>query len=215
MKIKFSELALAELESRFTGLRNTIRPVKCEDQYVGNTLDIVKCKKIPDNFRQAVEERGAEKCLILILESPHVDEFRDANNPGPAKGVTGRNIARYFDRVEGLKLYSSKGYGLILMNAIQYQCSLGEPTDCFRDDIFHSVWNNGGESDFLERLQSAFRRGDIIANCCTKGDKKPYLRDLVQKAITEIDNNDFGQVLRRNHPSCWFAPKRQKTLPLP
>ena len=102
--------------------------------------------------------------MILILESPHKDEFK--GEPGPARGATGHAISSQLMNVIGLRQFSD--YGLILMNAIQYQCSLGKPTAKHRDTVFRRVWGSGGAEDFKDRLKTTYRPGDVIVNCCTK-----------------------------------------------
>lgn len=210
MEIEFGNIATAELKKRFEGLQREIETKICEDQFVGKISDFIPLQnEFP--MRVATTKRPAGlSCLVLILESPHKDEF-NATPPVPANGITGTNIRSYIMQVEGLAAYSE--FGLILMNAIQFQCSLGAPTDCFRDDIFRAVWvdDDLGRSNFQKRLRDVFISGDVIVNCCTKGKKKPYLRDLVQEAIDKINNKEFKKVKRRNHPSCWYAPDRRKS----
>jgi len=141
----------------------------------------------------------------MILESPHKDEFF-GGGAAPANGNTGSNIKAWVaDESLG---FNTKDFGLILMNAIQYQCSLGCPTSYYRDDVFRDVWSNGGSNDFLERLDSVYHRGDVVVNCCTKGNGQPSLRRLVQTAIT-APQSDFGVVEQRNHPSSWWSQQNR------
>lgn len=62
----------------------------CPDQYVGKIVTF--SDPIPDfSIRESVDYRSQdEKCVILVLESPHIEEF--ANSPSPAKGKTGDRI---------------------------------------------------------------------------------------------------------------------------
>ena len=71
----------------------------------------------------------------MVLESPHVDEF--IGNIGPAKGFTGDMIRNFLHEV--INLQDVDGFGLVLINAIQHQCSLGTSTSAHRDKIFRAA----------------------------------------------------------------------------
>ncbi len=177
------------------------RPVEareCPDQYFGLIGDVDG--KSEFSTRTPSHGRPLAACVILVLESPHVDEF--IGMPGPAKGATGEMIRKHL--VSSLGLPGVRDHGLLLVNAIQHQCSLGANTLVYRDRIFRAVWANGGESDFCNRMVSLFRPGDVLVNCCTKGnDFEVYspLRNLVESvlrdALPEVES------LRRTHPASW------------
>lgn len=197
----FEDIAKAVL------LEKAARPIearRCPDQYVGL---ISQFFYNPSDFpeRVLVESRPSDiKCVIMILESPHIDEF--SNSLGTEKGQTGRLIRANFLLVNGLSEYNN--HGLILINAVQNQCSLGSSTDCYRDDVFATVWQNGAKEDFIRRLNSIFQPGDVIVNCCTKGNmKNNELRRLVQQSIP----SDKGEVLRRTHPSSWYSERNRNS----
>jgi hypothetical protein len=176
----------------------------CPDQYVG-VISQFSSSNVDFPERVSVENRPPNlRCVVMILESPHIEEF--SNSPGPAKGQTGKLIRKHFLRVKGLSEYES--YGLILMNAVQNQCSLGSPTDCYRDNVFFNAWQNGAKDYFIRRLNALFRTGDVAVNCCTKGKKKKNeLRRLVQQAIPD----DKNEVLRRTHPSSWYSEQNRNS----
>lgn len=197
----FPAVAKRELRAREARIEKRL----CPDQYFGKVKLIERAGEL--SVRQAAVHRTAEKCLLLVLESPHVSEFD--NDPGPAKGTSGKNIAKFLRQVRGLESFGD--HGLILINAIQYQCSLGFATDEFRDRVFTELWNTGGREDFISRLTRLYKAGDTLVNCCTKGAANipsNELRVLVQSAICHAL---LGvSVMRRNHPSCWhFRAKRQ------
>lgn len=197
----FVDLASAVIRNKISSIENRF----CPDQYVG-IISSFRADQGDFPVRLAENERPAGlKCLIMIIESPHIEEF--IGDPCPAKGKTGQLIRKWIRKVPGLSAYG--GYGLILVNAIQYQCSLGAPTRCFRDDVFKAAWREGGEEAFIERLKGICRNGDAIANCCTNGNiKKTELRQLVQAAITKIEMR--CPVHRRTHPSSWYSEKNRK-----
>jgi len=176
----------------------------CPDQYLGKVAGFVE---VPlSEGRTPAQKRTSEPCILLILESPHKEEF--VGEPGPAKGFTGEMIKQHLGTVLGLP--NIENYGLILVNAIQHQCSLGSNTTVYRDRIFRAVWSNGGAENFQNRIVSIFQVGDLIVNCCTKGnDFELYgpLRNLVEVALkASIPNTES---VRRTHPSSWFEAKQR------
>jgi hypothetical protein len=134
-----------------------------------------------------------------------VKEFPQDKGPAPANGSTGLNIRNHLSKMRGLE--NAAGFGLLLINAIQHQCSLGLPTNVARDRLFLEVWRSGGRDSFTTDLYKLFRPGDIVVNACTKGGgRKPadQLRVLVQDAIRSVLPDET--VLRRTHPSSWHFP---------
>jgi len=170
----------------------------CPDQYLGQLTAIMGKPQFP--FRLDAVQRTGTPCVVMVLESPHKDEF--IGDSGPAKGFTGDMIRNYLH--EALSQHNVEGFGLVLVNAIQHQCSLGISTSEHRDKVFRAVWGQGGRENFVTRLRSVLRPGDVVMNCCTKGNdfelNKP-LRSLVQASIRlhfpEV------QTIRRMHPASW------------
>lgn len=170
----------------------------CPDQYLGALTGIVGQPQFP--LRIAASERAQQPCLVMVLESPHVDEFID--EPGPAKGFTGDMIRNFLP--EAINLQDADEFGLVLINAIQHQCSLGFSTAIYRDKIFRAAWAQGGLENFVIRLESVVRPGDIVMNCCTKGNDfelNTPLRSLVEASIRA--HLPDVQAIRRMHPSSW------------
>ena len=97
-------------------------------------------------------------------------------------------------------------YKLLVINAVQYQCSLG----CLDgvgmkkrlDDIFKSFFNEDARKDFCKRL--ALFNPKIIINCCTGGHYGEV--DGLQKRVQEvIDSGNFSALkLIGGHPSSAF-----------
>jgi hypothetical protein len=194
----FNEVVRNFLTTAFSSIEDRA----CPDQYVGIIRTLREANGDFPERRDAILRPDDTPILILILESPHIDEFID--EPGPAKGTTGRLIRSHISEMECFREYSD--YGLILMNAIQYQCSLGYPTECFRDCMFRKVWRDEGKDLFIERIGRYLRSGDKIANCCTRGNgpkSETELRVLVQSAIKEW-RHDL-EPMRRTHPSSWYS----------
>ena len=183
-------------------------------------------KYIADNFL---------KTIVIVLESPHTDEFLKKNKErlaiGPACGETGEHLYWWLPEVmlkylpflvdkvtKKVKYYSIKDiesgvYVIKLVNAIQFQCSLGENTEpskktkekdkCYRDKVFAKMWDSAEVIEsFIKRIKDA--RPNIIINCCTRGNlgkKCGTLRDRVQKELNAKSKNLSCLLLRAAHPS--------------
>lgn len=171
-----------------------------------------------------IKEQDNLPTIALVLESPHISEFfKDSNctkkrtPPRPAMGTTGLNIIEYFPETLLKYLLQRKiengaitktvrdiengDYRLVLVNTIQYQCSLGEKPDEYRDDVFSECFNNPVfKNDFVERLKGY--SPSIIINCCTGGEKASGFNSQIQSLI----NEKFPSVLRLKgyHPSSIY-----------
>ena len=173
----------------------------CPDQYVGTLSQILGRQDFSERLPAVM--RPNLPCIIMVLESPHIDEY--IGTPGPAKGFTGEMIRLHLQKA--LPLDGISGYGLIVVNAIQYQCSLGVSTDLFRDRVFRAAWNFGGRESLGARVERLYRHGDILVNCCTKG--KDYEVNMPLRLLVE---GELRRVLpgvrsiRRLHPSSWRKP---------
>ena len=170
----------------------------CPDQCLGRIGDAINSSEFP--VRSPIANRSDRAALLMVLESPHKAEF--SGEPGPAKGFTGKMIRGHLQ--ESLNLECIQGMDLLLINAIQYQCSLGSPTDVYRDKIFRAAWSDGGMADFIGRVAAAWRPSDVIVNCCTKGSDSEVhepLRLLVETALRRA----LPQIspMRRMHPASW------------
>lgn len=115
--------------------------------------------------------------FIVILESPHIDEFDQSGN-----GIRPLKNDKYFIEKFGEllnksinfnnKLTQTTKYTVYLVNAIQYQCSLGYPTEYYRDYVFLYYWERK-KQDFMDRLKKIINSKTIgIINLCTKGSHK-------------------------------------------
>jgi hypothetical protein len=197
--IDFAAIAKRHLQRH----RSAFEERCCPDQFVGVISEIEGSGDF--TCRTLASERPLSlSCVLLVLESPHTSEFD--TSPGPAKGSTGRNIVRYLRQVPGLQ---DKGeFGLLLVNAVQFQCSLGGPTSKVRDAVFFDTWTSGGRTDFESRFRALYRDGDCVVNSCTRGnsrDTTAHLRTEVQRALVDLLPAGTA-VLRRNHPSFWHFP---------
>lgn len=200
--IDFPKIARRHLRGR----RAALEERRCPDQYVGVISEIEQEGDFTCRVPAAQRPRNLS-CVLLVLESPHTSEFE--GRPGPAKGTTGKRIIRYLREVPGLR--DKRDFGLLLVNAVQFQCSLGLRTSEVRDAVFLDAWVNGGSTDFASRLQMLYRDGDLVVNCCTRGNSRTaasHLRAQVQPTVASV-LPPGTEVLRRNHPAGWHSPKNR------
>lgn len=175
---------------------------RCPDQYVGTVGQSFSDWKRQDIGYQDFPA-NLDSVVILVLESPHRSEFEQP--VGPAKGPTGRNIAAWMEAaLAKAEVANPNSYHLILVNAVQYQCSLGEKplNTVIRDRIFSRYWEQNGAAgrrDFVQRMESYWGKWPdaIVINACTK-----ELMDLVRESDVEFS-------YEVSHPASWIgrAPK--------
>lgn len=182
----------------------------CPDQYVGRISAFIGNEGFEIRRQVKCRPEGLS-CLILVLESPHQEEFKKPY--GPAKGKTGDNIVKHLGAVNGLEKY--KGFGLILLNAVRYQCSRGQSTNKHRDKTFVGIWNVGGKKNFSTRLKNIYRPDDVVVVSCTKGNlrggRKNQLRTFVHDAVKKTLQKRNAVILRRTHPSSWYAENNRNS----
>lgn len=173
--------------------------------------------------------------IVIILESPHVDEFRhiigckDGFRIGmPCMGKTGENLKEYFIDVlnnkenadefkKELQNDKNKKFNIIVMNAIQFQCSLGfklgKEEDKFtkkKDELCKKIIESDEiKENICRRLVKYNPR--YILNCSTgairkdienivKNDLKDYIDEKVFKGKSIV-------YIEGKHPSSWIESK--------
>ena len=192
----------------------------CPDQYVGVITEVKKYFPIRENiFKDQTEnvEKDFSSCnpiMILILESPHADEFYKNGKPiGPAVGETGTNIRTYIQKIFKDTFGSIEQYHLILMNVIPYQCSLGVDTEYFRTSVFKKMWNDkniGSKLFFENRLKNL--RGKLgaenvfIVNACTSMNG---FKANIQESIKNITGKYELQLM---HPCVNWRTKTNEQI---
>jgi hypothetical protein len=210
------------LRTYFCAFVNNIPVAPCPNQWVG-TVDLhghVNGNGPETAFvRKRIEDRDRNApALFLILESPHRKEYakrRGQWHPvGPANGSTGDKIRDNLKRFDPPFSFE-RDRSLLLMNAVQHQCSAGVAPTAHRDALFRACWNAGGADHFRDRLKEAFVPGDIIINACTVGKrtKKDTLKVLVERQIRAAveQPSDFWT----HHPSSWWRQQHRVPLLVP
>ena len=173
-----------------------------------------------------------QKTIVLILESPHKEEFQyyDINGNiinnwaienihaikpiSPAQWATGSMIYEKFEiifkQIEN-QLSENELYKIIIANPIPYQTSLhslhGKSLKSsyatLRNNIWNHLWNIPKiRNNFLERLIQY--KTDIVVNLCTT-----WVRTKVENTICWwIDSKQIHtKYTTESHPSSWVYRK--------
>lgn len=208
--------------------------IKVDDQYVAmielfihydKSFRVRFEKEFFDNDKRqegACLESEQAKTVVIVLESPHTSEYKDKKSVGPACGSTGLNIRRFFlkhfinycleidDGSYGLfsrttsEIENGK-YKLVLLNSVQYQCSLGVSlkNNKKKNMVFAKCLENDTFSDDLFNRLRLFKP-DIVINACTGGEdgklegNKLLVENIIEKACPKAIK------LMSYHPSSTF-----------
>lgn len=194
----------------------------------------LKCSLSKEEIKNRTKihnELSAEKdipIILIVLESPHKDEFEtvkyNIDKPMPAMATTGDKLCellpKYINRINSTfeDEYISKGMGymdmpsgiyrVLLVNSIQYQCSLGEGTKKYRNEIFNAMWmDETVRENFAKRI--SLNNIKVVINSSTSGKNgnkfkagEETIRKKVQNAIDLVVNDDVI-IYHSLHPSCW------------
>ena len=159
------------------------------------TFDLWVREKLP----LPISESDNQK-IIILMESPHKDEFTSNIPNGVAFGKTGKNIASKLEDIlieisHRKTIQLTTYYDLYLVNAVPFQCSCGFSTSYFRDLMFVGLWFNGANEYFISRLTVLnLRTNDIVINACTHGGHSEFKNTFEkEKNFNEQYLRDFFQ----------------------
>jgi len=179
--------------------------------------------------------------IVIILESPHVDEFRyiigckDGFRIGmPCMGKTGENLKKYFideldkcleevfnnDKFKDiLKDDENNKFNIIVMNAIQFQCSLGfklskEKNELckklFKDEVKDKVKDKNDKSEKNIIKSNMIKRLSVYKPKCIVNCSTYKIRKKIEKIVIDYSENidEDGKsrsiiYIEGNHPSNW------------
>ena len=153
------------------------------------------------------------RTILLLLESPHKDEYRcgDPHCPiAPAQGQTGTRIKQHLERMlndSPVTDCSDVTYRVIIANPVQFQTSLWTIHEGtlphwrrLRDAIWKTLWDVCEiRQDFCSRLQCYYP--DVVLNCCTSGLRKRVTAYLCQRGLA-------ARTYVAPHPSTWNCSHR-------
>jgi hypothetical protein len=163
-----------------------------------------------------------KKLIVLVVESPHNDEFKENNGISdmPIFGASGVTFDKHFIDVLNAHitrpilqkliagLAHNKELSVAVVNAIQYQCSLGITRDFSpKNSIFSGFWNKkvrSGKDDLRTRLELLAPDLIIGAVAASTGSGK-IIHDLVIPTISSIKTarHEVAFLNSGNHISKW------------
>lgn len=197
----YDDIILRDVEQPLTLIRSKMNLDKYFRKSDGCT-DKVRC-----NFARTI---------VLLLESPHTDEYDDDMNPKvPACGSTGRQLSgcrtnsaqRHIDWIAThlkenfIKLLGC--YPLILCNPIQYQTSLHHLLGNnwkrkIRNDVWKQIWEIPAvKKDFISRFEKY--NPALIINACTS----PASAEVEKYVLGRCNLNADIYYCSSYHPSSW------------
>lgn len=149
----------------------------CRDQSVGLVGET--CLPELKDFRQRIfvdenfkPRHDASGRIVLVLESPHRYEFtseRKGLQPkGPAFGKTGSRVRKSLKCKIPVDLGDVDSHELILVNAVQFQCSLGLP-----------LWNHPDNQSF---------KNAVVLECLRHKAFRDHLRSRVRSLIKDSED---------------------------
>ena len=175
----------------------------CPDQMVGKIRCFKDKKRCDFTIRESIEygtpslTPPAERVVLIILESPHIDEFDNGSPIGPACGCTGCRIRKYFSQIFGV-VYDD--CALVLLNAFRFQCSLGLSDVNLKNRIIRACKKDTDFKDDLKRRINGVKERFSVqmfvnaSGCVCEGFVDKVLNDL------EVDKTRVKQI---RHPALW------------
>lgn len=193
--------------------------VPCMDQICGwvdingsyNSIRKWKTKFDVDylaNGKAVCRGKTIKSPIVIILESPHVDEFyANGTAKGPAQGKTGNRFDKYFERLlhesSVSRVIGTTTHAIVFVNSVQYQCSLGRQPligqnrrDC--NDNWRLCFNAGCDLDLVDRLNAL--NPFAVINLCTAD-----LKMDVEQTVDHFNNYTSG-----THPASWRWLKNRR-----
>ncbi len=155
--------------------------------------------------------------ILCILESPHKREYSYPNYGFAAMGGTGKLFdKKLLEKLKEIGFDFKDDYDIVLINAVQYQCSNGKTlskkrkkdmnVNKYERDInwIRCMDEENCQKDLLKRIE-AFNPKYII-NLCTIG--LHNLQLILDNKIKEFIKEKGYSYTFGNHPSTWYCHKR-------
>ncbi|MBD8025118.1 hypothetical protein H9636_00475 [Ureibacillus sp. Re31] len=152
------------------------------------------------------------KSIMIILESPHIDEYEQNNEKltpiGAAQGQTGKKIEKNLSQLirtlnQFQVIEEQHQYRVIIMNAVHFQTSLHFIHEKamnnyyreLRDKIWVKMWTEIPQikNDFINQLES-LKKDSILINACPKS-LKPFINQEFIPYVSKF------HLFESNHPT--------------
>ena len=179
--------------------------------------------KVPDVYRYKVEkdwdlivqrvgrDKGVgEEChlptIVLLLESPHKDEYDNGTPIAPAMGRTGRNLDSHLAYVlSQIRNRIFNGSRVIVSNPVQFQTSLhmilpGKINKGVKNAVWKALWQwLYVQGCFASRMENY--NPYLVINACTGGQNK----NAPRKQVTDFlkTKKICQNIYETNHPTNW------------
>ena len=205
--------------------------LRCENGFTLSTLNVCEVNRQRGNrYNDRLAANDGTDMLVVVVESPHKDEYCNENlscpiaaAQGDTIGDTGYGIEHHLANIVNQITYNipdmADEYRVIIANPIRWQTSLfslhGEsprnsPWNKLRDAIWSALWSiDAVRCDFLDRLCKY--NPSIVVNACTGGSGNDGFNAEVDQFL--LCNNvipDENRRPRTPHPSLWHQPSNRR-----
>lgn len=188
--------------------------VRYRFKYVNNEFINLKIKnKVHSNSNYNEELLVLNKTnrrIIIILESPHLDEFTDNMKAiSPAQGCTGKKIDSKVDLLlikmkKVIEFTQNEVIEIALVNPVPFQTSLvnihGKKLEkqyvTLRNNVWRSIWYHANYKEKFINLVNTLHSKDIIINACTY-----LLKKQISDALSEAQSFE-GIIFNTYHPGA-------------
>ena len=162
---------------------------------------------------KAVWEECHLPTIVLLLESPHGDEYDKSNKPiAPAMGTTGRNLDNCLGWVlSQIRGRIFNGSRIIISNPVQFQTSLhmilgGKMNGEVKVPVWNALWHRQYvKGCFVSRM--ANYNPYLVINACTGGQDENGLKRIVTGFLKK--KGICREIYEINHPVNWNISKLQ------
>lgn len=217
---KNEEIILESVKDVHRGYVKDFKTFDLEEKEKNTEEKYIENSKFKD--KEITEETTKDKNIVLILESPHKDEYTDKKPIAPAQGKTGENLKKFMEYAlkkisekyqekyqEEYKKIGKKKYNLIICNPVQYQTSLASHLkdkaeyEKIKKEVWHAIWDYEDiQSDFKKRIKGYDPL--LIIEACTGGkDDKFKFKKKIWYALEEVKNKESLEfkIFSFSHPS--------------
>ena len=197
---------------------------RCQNRFTLFPHHIREVNPQHNNYNDRPAINDGVDTLVVVVESPHKDEYHDENLFSPiaaAQGSTGCGIHCHLAEIIRDVPDMSDEYRVIIANPIRWQASLfslhgGSPRDSPWKNLRNAVWNtlwsiDAVRCDFLTRLYNY--NPSIVVNACTGGKTSGFNKNMDRF----IRNNVIADANRRPrtpHPSEWHKECNRRIYPI-
>lgn len=170
------------------------------------TYNIVRLKK--EIILNSKNIPKSKKFIVVIVESPHIEEFYGDCAISPLNGESGKRFCKYF--VNCLQSngktssYLKNGVKIAVINPVRHQASLGICP--ISETIKELVWEQmfKCEKDYFVDLIKKFKKKNILVlNLCTEGSVVK-----MHDCISDIMHNEKIRFYNEKHPITWNSKKK-------